>query len=280
MKNKKTVALIRLITQISVFVLVFLIAVGKWLTETGVALPVSSDVSLHAMCPFGGVVTVYQFASTGDFIQKIHSSAFLLMILGLIVALLFGAIFCGYLCPFGAVQEWIGKLGKKLFPKKYNHMIPFKIDRVLRYLRYIVLGMVVYQTAVTAKLVFQDVDPYYALFNFFTDEVAITAYVILGVTLVASLFIERPWCKYLCPYGALLGLFNPIRIFKIRRNPQSCTQCKRCDHACPMNITVSNQTVIRDHQCIACHRCTSEEACPIQDTVFLSVNKGGAPHEN
>jgi hypothetical protein len=92
------------------------------------------------------------------------------MILGIVVAILFGTVFCGYVCPFGAFQEWTGRLGQKLFGKKYNRFVPHKLDRALRHLRYAVLAMVLYQTAVTAKLVFQAVDPYYALFNFFTAK--------------------------------------------------------------------------------------------------------------
>jgi len=281
MKIKKSKArTARTITRISVFVIVFLISISKWLSEQGFKIPVLPDASLHAICPFGGVATIYEFATSGDFIQKIHSSAFILMILGVIVAILFGAIFCGYICPFGSFQEWIGKIGGKLFPKKYNHFVPKKLDHLLRYLRYGVLAMVLYNTAVTAKLVFQAVDPYYALFNFFTNEVAVTAYIALGVITVLSLFIERPWCKYFCPYGALLGLFNLISIFKIRRNKNTCIGCKQCDNTCPMNIEVSNTNTVKNHQCISCHQCTSEMVCPVQNTVTISTKEGGDSFEN
>lgn len=281
MKQKKnTASIVRLVVQILLFSLVSLIAVSKWLAEKGITIPFLPDASLHAVCPFGGVATVYQFATTGGFIQKIHSSSFILMILGFIAAILFGTIFCGYLCPFGSIQEWIGKLGRKLFPKKFNRMVPVKLDRVLRYLRYLVLFMVLYQTAISAKLVFESVDPYYALFNFFTGEVAFSAFFMLAVIATLSLIIERPWCKYLCPYGALLGLFNFVRIFKITRNKNTCIGCKKCDQVCPMNIEVSAQETIRDPQCISCHKCLSEVSCPVTDTVAIAVGKEGSSHEN
>jgi polyferredoxin len=278
MKKNKT-RQVRLAVQIGVFALVFAISISKWLSERGIAVPFLPDASLHAVCPFGGVATIYQFISTGGFIQKIHSSAFILMLLGLLAAVLFGAIFCGYLCPFGSFQEWIGKLGKKLFPRKFNRVVPAALDRVLRYLRYVVLVLVLYQTAATAKLVFESIDPYYALFNFFSNQVAISAYIMLGCVAALSLMIERLWCKYFCPYGALLGLFNKVRLFKIRRNPNSCIGCQKCNQVCPMNVAVSSQEVINSHQCIACYKCTSDDSCPIPNTATISVKKEEIRHE-
>ena len=115
---KKKPHWLRLTLQIAVFLLVLLIVVSKELPALGLALPLLPDASLHAICPFGGVVTVYDFITAGTFIQKIHSSSFILMLLGLLTALFFGPIFCSHFCPFGSFQEWLGKLGKKLFPKE------------------------------------------------------------------------------------------------------------------------------------------------------------------
>jgi polyferredoxin len=273
MHKKRAANIVRLISQIVFFCIILLIAVGNWLRELGFTLSLIPEASLHAICPFGGVVTAYEFITSGTFIQKIHSSSFVLMTLGFVVAILFGSIFCGYICPFGTFQEWLGKVGRKLFPNKYNHIVPEKVDKILRYLRYVLLVIVVYQTASAAQLIFKNIDPYYALFNFFTGEAAITAYAVLGAVVLLSLIVERPWCKYLCPYGALLGLFNPIRIFKLQRNSDSCISCKKCDKACPMNIEVSKRKTINDIQCISCHRCTSASACPMENTMIISAGR-------
>jgi polyferredoxin len=173
------------------------------------------------------------------------------MVIVLLLTVLFGPVFCGWLCPLGSIQEWVGKLGKRIFKKKFNRFIPYKIDRYLRFTRYLVLALVLYKMAVTAKLLFQDVDPYYAMFNFFTGEVTLAALSILVVTLILSLFIERPWCKYACPYGALLGLANLFRIFKIRRISSACENCGACDRACPMNIKISDSHAVRNHHALA-----------------------------
>ena len=98
------------------------------------------------------------------------------------------------------------------------------------------------------------------------------------MTLALSLLVERPFCKYACPYGAVLGVFNLFRVFGIRRNPPTCTNCKACDRACPMNIQVSTRPGrVRDHQCISCLECTSEKACPEKDTVIFGIGAPVAP---
>jgi ferredoxin len=280
MKKRKNQNAIRLAVQISAFLLIALVAFSKYLAETGNDVLNFFNVSLHAICPFGGVVSIYEMITTGGLVHKVQDSSWILMILVFTSAILFGAVFCGYICPFGSIQEWVGKLGKRIFPHRYNQFIPQKVDRVLRYLRYVVLALVIYQTATTVKLVFQDYDPYFALFNFFTNEVAITAYAILFITLTLSLFIERPWCKYACPYGAVLGIFNTFRIFKIRRKEETCINCGLCDKACPMNIQVSKTKTVRSHQCISCYQCTSDDQCPIEDTVIIALGKGGTKNES
>jgi polyferredoxin len=140
----------------------------------------------------------------------------------------------------------------------------------LRYARYGILIWVLYVTARSGSLVFEAYDPYFALFNFWRGEVAITALLILGATLVLSVFVERPWCKYACPYGAVLGLTNLFRVFSIQRAASTCKADGACSIMCPMNIPVDNKTVVRDHQCISCLECTSEAICPVARTVVFA----------
>ncbi len=128
-------------------------------------------------------------------------------------------------------------------------------------------------TARSVGLVFADYDPYYALFNFWSGEIAVTAFIALAVVAVLSLFIERPFCKNACPYGAVLGLFNLFRFFGIRRNNGTCISCKACDRTCPMNIEVSTAGRVRDHQCISCLKCGSEQACPVTETVEMMTGR-------
>jgi polyferredoxin len=264
---------IRLGVQVFFFLLVAGIALNQKLEEMRMTISWLPTTCLHAICPFGGVETLYQLATAGSYVQKIEQSALVLMVMAFVLAVVAGPLFCGWICPFGSFQEWLGKLGRKLFKKKFNAFIPARLDSYLRFVRYGVLALILVATALSAKLIFADYDPYHALFRFYSGEVAIGALVVLGAVIVASLFVERPFCKYACPYGALLGLFNFFSIFPLRRKASSCINCKACDRSCPMNITVSSAGTIRDHQCISCLKCTSEGSCPVADTVALSATK-------
>lgn len=262
---------IRKIVQWFFFLLIALISINHTLVENGGGIPFLSTASLHALCPFGGVVTIYQYATVGTFVQKIHESAFVLMIIGFVLAFLFGPVFCGWVCPLGTIQEWVAKLGRKFFKRRYNQFIPDHLDKVLRYLRYLVLAWVVYVTATSGTLIFAKYDPYFALFNFWSSEVAIGGLIILGATLVLSVFIERPWCKYACPYGAVLGITNIFRVFQIKRAESTCKADGACSIMCPMNIKVDTIHTVRDHQCISCLECTSEAICPVAKTVVFTT---------
>lgn len=264
---------IRLIIQIFFFAFIFAVSINNFFVEKGSGIAWLSSASIHALCPFGGVETFLQLVTAGILVKKVHESAVVLGAAVLFLAIFLGPVFCGWVCPMGSIQEFLGKIGKKIFKKKYNTFVPDKLHSVFRYSRYLVLILVLYNTFLSGKLLFEQIDPYYALFRFFTGEVAVTAYIILGITLLSSLFVERPFCKYACPYGAFLGLTNKIRIFPIRRKDSTCKHCSACDKACPMNINISGKTVIRDQQCISCLKCTSEEICPVPSTVLLSSAK-------
>jgi len=278
-KGKRALRWLRRGVQILFFALVAAIVAANGLKEAGVAVPALEGASLHAICPFGGVVAFWNLATAGTLVKKVHESSVALAGIAIALAVLVGPFICGWICPLGSVQEWIGKLGRRLFKKRYNALVPPKIDKWLRYLRYIVLILVSVQTVRFGKLVFQDVDPYYALFNFWNSEVTWVSLAILGAVLALSLLVERPFCKYACPFGAFQGIFNLFRVFGIKRNPKTCISCHACNRACPMNIDVEGSGTVRDHQCISCMECTSELACPVADTVVLGAGsfkeKGG-----
>ncbi len=279
MKNKTK--WIRHSLQIFFFVLIGMFAINHIIGETGTA-PFSflPNVSLHAICPFGGIESALSLITAGALTRQLQLSTLVMTGIIIIMTLIFGAVFCSFVCPLGSIQEWIGKLGKKIFKKKYNTFIPTKVHNILKYFRYVSLIAVVVLTYKAATLIFLEVDPYFAMYNFFTDEVTIGSLIVLGVTLVGSLFVERPWCKYACPYGAFLGLVGKISIFKIKRNTETCTSCNLCNKKCPMNIDIQNKKVVYDGLCNKCLECTDSGVCKPNSLSYQAGKVKEAKDEN
>ena len=269
-KPASKLSIARSVIQLGVFAFVFLGTNVAVLAKRGVNLPFPS-FEVHGVCPFGGVETLYALVTGAGFVHKTQASAVILLLVVLTSTLLFGAVFCGWFCPFGTFQELIGKLGKHLFPKLRNR-VPHNVDHNLRFIRYGVLIFILVMTARVGKMVFESFDPYAALMNIFTDKVPLLALIVLGVITLLSLFIERPFCRYFCPFGALLGLIGMISLFRPRRNAVTCIGCRRCDRSCPMGIEISKKTAVRDQSCISCYRCMSGQACPRPDTIVLATS--------
>ncbi|MHB9148851.1 MAG: 4Fe-4S binding protein [Thermoleophilia bacterium] len=140
-------------------------------------------------------------------------------------------------------------------------VLPARLDRVLSYGKYAVLVWALVQTARTGKLAFEAYDPYYTLFNIWSDEIAWTGYLVVGITVGLSLFLERPFCRYACPLGAVNGIFNKFSLLTLKRDPATCIDCGRCDRVCPANISVSSGIAVADGECTRCLKCV--EACPV-----------------
>jgi polyferredoxin len=239
--------------QIAVAAYVLLISVGHT-----AAWPWAANV--HTICPFGGVANLYTYFSTGNYVAKLHSAVFVMLIALVLGLLLTGKSFCGWICPLGTVQELLGRLGRRLWPRAYDK-VPRSAERVLQLVKYGLLVWILVQTARTGKLFFEGFDPYYNLFNIWSDTIAWTGYLAVALTVVASLFVERPFCRYACPLGGLNGLFNSFSLYQIRRDGNTCIDCGRCDKACPAHVKVSEHDAVRNVECMRCLRCV--EACPV-----------------
>lgn len=205
---------------------------------------------IDAYCPFGGVESFYTWITTGKMIPKTAVSNLILLGSLLIVTLVAGGFFCGWLCPVGAVQDWLYGLRRKVFKKPLE--IPRRVDRVLRYLRYVVLALVLYMTIANTTLWFESYDPFKVLFHFKLETTA--AFVVLGAFLLLSLLIERFWCKYLCPLGAILSPLAKIGLIKVKTT-QECAGCNLCLRQCHMGLEKIGQ-----NGCTQCLECVT--SCP------------------
>lgn len=167
--------------------------------------------------------------------------------------LIVGVFFCGWVCPFGAIQDWLSVVGRKL--KLPQYQVPEKIQNYLQLLRYVLyaLGVVgISYAVINARASFNH--------KLFTNTLTLWAGVFLGIFLVLSLFIKRPFCNYFCTKGASYGLLSVLRIFGISRDNDTCIHCHLCDKNCPMNIKIEKETFIRHPNCINCLTCVG--VCP------------------
>lgn len=228
---------------------------------------VDGSPSVDALCPFGAVESIITFIMSGAFLQRIYASNFILAGILLILAVVFTRGFCGWMCPFGAASDFFSKVGAKIFGKRFK--FSNNVDKYLKYVKYFILVLVVIGSFQTASLIFRGYDPFITLFHFGdgvfygVEEGEFLAhsipFVILVLVMVGALFIDRFWCKYLCPLGGFLAGFFKIGQSKINRNTSNCTDCKACDKKCPVDIEVSKADKVNSAECLSCMRCT--ESC-------------------
>jgi len=233
--------------------------------------------SIDALCPFGGLETLYKYAAGGEFIKKLTGSNITLLVIIIVLGVVLSRFFCGWICAFGALQGIFGKLGSLIFKRRFA--LPRRLDAALRYFKYVALVAILYLTWKTGELVIRPYDPWAAYghlsagFSELWAEFAV-GFVVLIASLLLSLLYERAFCKYVCPLGAFNALLSRIPLFRIRRESETCISCSMCDEACPMNIDVMHAGTIDSPECIACGECVS--ACPTKKNtlaVFLAGKK-------
>lgn len=215
-------------------------------------------------CPIGSLQAVL-----GD-----RRSGFPFYVLGTLM--LFGAALgravCGLLCPFGLVQDLLHKIPVK------KVKVPTRLDRPARYIKYVVLLALVVLLPAFAATETGIAPPYFCkylcpagtlgggipllLANPGLRQAAGVLFgwktLVLAVIVIASLFIHRPFCKYLCPLGAFYALFNRFSLYQMRLDRDKCVDCKKCERACPMDVEVTRQ--INSPECIRCGKCKT--VCP------------------
>lgn len=218
--------------------------------------------SVHGLCPFGGLESLLSFVTVGATLKKIFSGTMVLFFVFLLLALVFNRAFCGLICSFGAIQEFIGNLGRRLFRRRF--LVPPSLDRILRYGKYLVLVLTIAMAWLTGTLWFAAYDPWTAYGHLISFDELVTSYwiglIVLVLSIVGSFFYERFFCKYLCPLGALNAVIGRLSRFSIRRDPQVCIDCSLCTRACPVNLDVEHADTIRSAECISCGKCVA--ACP------------------
>lgn len=273
LNNKRYIKYIRWIILASFLIL---ITIQTYLHQV---LGGGTSPSIHALCPYGGLESLYSVIFSGTFIQKIFIGTMTLLTLTLLLSLIFRRSFCGTICPFGALQEFFGLLGKKIFRKRFT--IPTKIDKPLRYLKYIVLLLTIIFAWKTTGLWVDPYDPWAAYghisagFSSLTSEYLI-ALILLIVVLIGSMLYDRFFCKYLCPMGAVYGIISKFSPSKITRNEDKCINCNLCSKNCPVNIDVAHLDKVTSSECLGCQSCVL--SCPKKDALeYKTLGKSLKP---
>jgi polyferredoxin len=223
-------------------------------------------------CPFGGVEALFTFAGEGNMLCSLAVSNFFILGGVLLSALILRRAFCGYACPIGTLSEWIRLGGARL---GLRGLRPGKtLDTALSALKYGLLAVLLVLTWRAGELVFRGFDPCYALVGRHGEDITFWAYVVSGGIVLGSLFVSLPFCRWLCPFAAVLNPFSRWGAGNVVRDAAACKACGKCSQACPMGIEVESAERVTEARCTACLECV--ECCPTRDAGALHFRLPGS----
>lgn len=215
-------------------------------------------------CPVGALQTVL-----GG-----RGRSFSFYVLGLLVlfGVVLGRLVCGFCCPFGFVQDLLHRIP---VPKL---RVPHRLDRALRWLKYVVAVVLVVALPLVAKGDMGQAPPFFCAYlcpagtlegalplmvaspqlRALVGFVFSWKMVVLVCVVVASMLVRRPFCRYLCPLGAFYGLFHRVSLYQMRLDATACVGCHRCEKVCPMGLDPERE--LNGPECIRCGACKA--TCP------------------
>jgi polyferredoxin len=241
----------------------------RYLDSGGAAAFVNRPPGVEGFLPISSLMSLYYFFLTGE-IHSAHPAGLFILLAILLMSLVFGKAFCSWLCPVGLISEVLADLGDKIFKRRLK--LPSLFDWPLRMVKYLLLGFFVYIiffTMTSAALkAFLD-SPYnltadIKMYYFFAEITPFALTVILALVLLSIPF-RGFWCRYLCPYGALLGILSLLSPQKIKRNTASCIDCTKCTKVCPSFIKVDKIKTVWSDECTSCMACV--DSCPVANTL-------------
>jgi len=232
--------------------------------------------SVDAFLPIAGMMSFKYFLSTG-IIEPVHPSAFIMFSAVLCISFLMKKGFCGWICPIGTISQYLWMAGKKVSGR--NFRMPRYADLPSRSVKYILMAFFIFiiwgrmpRTALEEFFL----SDYYKIadiktMKFFTEMSTAAVWSLVGIGGL-SLLYKNFWCRYLCPYGALLGLFSRLSPVKIIRGEEYCSHCHSCTRNCPALIDVEKQEAVKSAECFGCMTCVS--VCPSEGALAISFKTG------
>lgn len=243
--------------------------------ETGATqIHLSRPAGVEGWLPIAGMMNLRYWWLTGR-VPGIHPAAMFLLLTFLAMAFLLRKAFCSWLCPIGTISEWLWRAGQKIFRRSFAP--PRWLDIPLRGLKYLLLGFFVWAvSSMTAEGLEGFLHSPYGMIadvkmlNFFRYLSGTGAWVIAGL-MAGSLFVPNFWCRYLCPYGALLGLASLPSPLRVRRNPIACIDCAKCARVCPALLPVDRLLSVKSAECTGCMLCVA--ICPAENALAMEWPK-------
>jgi polyferredoxin len=244
-----------------------------YLQSGGTTWQVPRPPGVEGWLPISSLVSLRYWWESG-IINEIHPAGLVIFVVILLTALLFKKGFCSWVCPVGFVSEMLGDISDKIWRRKLK--LPRWLDYPMRSLKYLLLAFFVW--AILIQMTPQGIrDFIYTDYNIVADIlmlrffVAITPFAlgVLAGLFILSLVLRGFWCRYLCPYGALLGMLGLISPTRIRRDATTCSDCSSCATACPAFIRVDRVKEVVSDECIGCMACVDN--CPVSGTLQIKA---------
>ena len=242
----------------------------EWGMNGGAGIFFSRPPGVEGFLPISALISAKYWLQASA-INTIHPATLFIFLAIVLVSVVLKKSFCGWLCPIGTLSESLWLLGERIFGK--NIHLPRWLDYPLRSIKYLLLLFFLWAVSgmnLPALEAFIS-SPYnkmadVKMYLFFANISAFGLWVIMALMML-SMVVKNFWCRFLCPYGALLGVLSWLSPFKITREASSCIDCELCTKACPSNILVHKSGRVWSDECTSCMRCV--EVCPVRDTLSL-----------
>ncbi len=256
---------LRSLVQWSVFAMVLYAGITFYFfvdaLEKGITPTMDRAPSVEGFLPIGALMSFRLLVSEG-LLDPVHPAAVVIFTAAIVISLFLKKSFCGWICPVGTFSELVSKIGRTLF--KRNLVLPRYADYALRSIKYMLMAFFLF--IILIKMSVPQISEFFKaqywkvadikLLIFFT-AMSLTTKITLAILSALSLFYGSFWCRYLCPYGGLLGLLSMLSPSRIRRNEAHCIQCGQCTAQCPSMLPVSTKQAINSPECTGCLTCVS-----------------------
>ncbi|MEW6060480.1 MAG: 4Fe-4S binding protein [Bacteroidota bacterium] len=246
----------------------------RWGMSPGVEPFFERPPGVEGFLPISALMGLLHWIYSGT-LNTIHPAGTIILIAIVTVSIIMKKAFCSWMCPIGTLSESLWMLGQTLF--KRNIRVWKWLDYPLRSLKYLLLAFFVYSIAMMSveELTIFINSPYnkvadVKMYLFFAEISQFSLWTII-ILMLLSVVIKNFWCRYLCPYGALLGLAGLLSPFRITRTTETCIDCELCTKVCPSNIKVHTVGQVWSDECTSCLRCVEE--CPVKETLVLRTKK-------